>query len=149
MILKISKLADILVVTDIRYWHIEKKLYRIPIISISAIFRYIDPTPAYILYSPGGSTLGVKTPGFVTWELTKADTCLSYVERSAKCSWTSNFVKNREFFTCAPAMLWAGIVFGGVCVSVCTSVCLYVCLSVQNLENCWSEIDVTWLEHVP
>jgi len=33
-------------------------------------------------------------------------------------------------------MLRAGIVFDGVC--------LFVCLSAQNLENYWSEIDVTW-----
>jgi len=35
-------------------------------------------------------------------------------------------------------MLWAGIVFGGVCLS------LFVSLSAENLENYWSEIDVTW-----
>jgi len=33
-------------------------------------------------------------------------------------------------------MLRAGVVFGGVCVPVC--------LSARNLENYWSEIDVTW-----
>jgi len=38
-------------------------------------------------------------------------------------------------------MLRADIVFAGVCVSVC--------LSAQNLENCRSEIDVTWREYVP
>jgi len=38
-------------------------------------------------------------------------------------------------------MLRAGIVFGSVCVSVC--------LSAQNLQNYWTEIDVTWLEYAP
>jgi len=40
-----------------------------------------------------------------------------------------------SFITCAPAMLQAGIVFGGV---------VSVCLSTENLENYLSEIDVTW-----
>jgi len=34
-------------------------------------------------------------------------------------------------------MLQAGFVFGGVCESV------RVCVSAENLENYWSEIDVT------
>jgi len=47
----------------------------------------------------------------------------------------------RLIFSGAPAMLEAGIVYGGVCVSVR--------LSAQNLENYWSEIDVTWQKYVP
>jgi len=42
------------------------------------------------------------------------------------------------FITCAPAMLRAGIVFGGVCLSLC------VCLSAENLKNYRSELDVAW-----
>jgi len=45
-----------------------------------------------------------------------------------------------DFFTCAPAMLRARDVFGGVCVSVR----VFVCLSAENLENYWSKINVTW-----
>jgi len=43
-------------------------------------------------------------------------------------------------FACVPAMLWAGIVSGGVRLSVYASLCV---LSALNLENYWSEIDVT------
>jgi len=32
--------------------------------------------------------------------------------------------------------------------SVCLCVCVCVCLPAQNLENYWSEIDVTWQEYV-
>jgi len=48
-------------------------------------------------------------------------------------------------FTCAPAMLGAGIVVGDVCVRVH----LCVCLSARNLENYSSETDVTWQELRP
>jgi len=34
--------------------------------------------------------------------------------------------------------------FLAVCLCVCACVLVCICLSAQNLENCWSEIDVTW-----
>jgi len=42
-------------------------------------------------------------------------------------------------FTDVPAVLRAGIAFVGICLSSKS-----VCLSAKNLEDYWSEIDVTW-----
>jgi len=51
------------------------------------------------------------------------------------------------FFTCALAMLQAGIVSGNVCLSVCQSVRTKSRKLV--VLNYRTEIDVTWQEHVP
>jgi len=70
-------------------------------------------------------------------QITYTEWLISFIANERICKSVCFVV--RYLITCAPAamlLLRAGIVFSGVCESVR--------LAAENLENYWSEIDVTW-----